>query len=123
MRLSRSLVFAFLSLFGCGAPMANDTCNATGFLCEAASSALECRAGKWVSLPCRGPNGCKREGEVVKCDMTGNAIDDACASTAEGKGLCSADSKATLECRDGKLVQTHTCRSCSVAADVVTCQP
>lgn len=123
---------AVLSLFtvGCGTPVAGESCNVTGFLCESAASALECKLGKWTSLPCKGTNGCKREGDVVKCDMTGNAEGDACASSAVGKGLCTADGLATLECRDSatpgegsKLVKTNTCRTCTVSGDLVTCQP
>lgn len=126
MRLSIQLAaLAVLSLFtvACGTPAAGESCTQSGFLCESAASALECRVGTWLSLPCKGPNGCKRDGDLVKCDMTGNAEGDNCASSAEGKGLCTADSQGVLQCRDGKLVKTNTCRSCSVAADVVTCQP
>lgn len=109
--------------------MAGDTCNTTGFLCESASSALECRVGKWVSLPCKGTAGCKREGETVKCDMSGNVEGDACASSAEGKGMCTADGKATLECRTpqtesvSKMVKTHDCRTCSIVDGNVKCTP
>jgi len=126
MRLQIQLALvAALTVFttACGSPVAGETCNVTGFLCESAASALECRVGKWTSLPCKGTNGCKREGDIVKCDMTGNAEGDACASSAEGKGLCTSDGQGTLECRDGKLVKTNTCRTCSVTGDVVTCQP
>lgn len=126
MRLSIQLALvASLSIFSfsCGTPAAGESCTSTGFLCESAASALECKVGKWTSLPCKGTNGCKREGEVVKCDMTGNAENDACASSAEGKGLCTSDNLGTLECRDGKLVKTNTCRSCTVNGDTVTCQP
>ncbi len=126
MRLSLQLalvtVFSVFS-FACGTPAAGETCNTTGFLCESGTSALECKLGTWTSLPCKGTNGCKREGDVVKCDMTGNAENDACASSAEGKGLCTLDLTATLECRDGKLIKTNTCRTCSVSGDLVTCQP
>jgi hypothetical protein len=109
--------------FACGSPTAGEQCSQTGFLCESAASALECRVGTWASLPCKGPNGCKREGDLVKCDMTGNSEGDNCASSAEGKGLCTSDNAGVLQCRDGKLVKTNTCRSCSVSGDVVTCQP
>lgn len=122
LRVALVAVFSVFT-FSCGTPVAGDTCNVTGFLCESAASALECKLGKWTSLPCKGPNGCKREGDVVKCDMTGNAENDACASSAEGKGLCTSDGQGTLECREGKLVKTNTCRSCTVANDLVTCQP
>ncbi|MFT3709296.1 MAG: hypothetical protein QM817_16780 [Archangium sp.] len=125
MRLPLLALFAAFASFltACGSPMAGTTCNTTGFLCESAASALECRVGTWTSLPCKGPNGCKREGDVVKCDMTGNAENDNCASSAEGKGLCTSDGQGTLECRDGKLVKTNTCRTCMVSGDLVTCQP
>lgn len=122
LQLSALVVFALTSV-ACGTPKAGDTCNVSGFVCESSASALECKVGTWVSLPCKGINGCKREGDVVKCDMTGNAENDACASSAEGKGLCTSDGQGTLECREGKLVKTNTCRSCTVANDLVTCQP
>lgn len=84
---------------------------------------MECKAGRWTILPCRGPNGCKREGDIIKCDMSANNAGDACASTAEGKGLCASGGTATLECRQGQLVQTNTCRSCTVSGEQVLCQP
>ncbi len=125
MRLLSALVsFAALSLLtACGTPMAGEQCNVSGFLCESAASALECKVGVWTSLPCKGTNGCKREGDVVKCDMTGNAEGDACASSAEGKGLCTTDKQGTLECRDGSLKKTNSCRTCEVTGDTVTCTP
>jgi hypothetical protein len=123
----RQLLFVVLSLslfaVGCAPPKANDTCNVTGFLCENGNAALECKVGKWVSLPCRGVNGCKRDGETVRCDMTANVEGDACASSAERKGLCTGDGKATLECIDGSLKKTNVCRTCSVSGETVVCQP
>lgn len=121
----RFVLLAALSLFAsaCGTPKAGDTCDTAGFLCESAASALECRLGTWTSLPCKGPNGCLRDGDLVKCDMTGNAENDACASSAEDKGLCTKDGLGTLECSDGKLVKTNTCRTCTVSGDQVICQP
>lgn len=124
----RPLLFlsvASLSLLAtaCGSPKAGDTCDTTGFLCESKTVALECKVGAWVSLPCKGPGGCAREGDTVKCDMSLNVEGDECASSAEGKGLCTSDGLATLECRDGKLVKTNTCRTCTVTGDQVICQP
>lgn len=127
--LLTTVAVASLSLFSaCGAPKAGDKCDTTGFLCESAASAMECKLGAWVSLPCKGPGGCVREGDTVKCDMSGNMVGDACASSAAGKGLCTADGMATLECREdmsGNLVltQTNTCRTCTVTGDQVICQP
>ncbi len=119
------IVSCLTSLFavGCGTPKAGDTCNVTGFLCENSTAALECKVGKWVSLPCKGPNGCQRDGDRVKCDMTGNVEGDNCASTAERKGLCTSDGKATLECIDGVLKKTNVCRTCMVSGETVVCQP
>lgn len=107
----------------CGSPKAGDKCSTTGFLCADPTTALECKVGAWVALPCRGTNGCKRATDVVTCDMSGNNAGDLCASTAEGKGLCTKDGTGTLECRDGALVKTNTCRTCSVSGDQVICQP
>jgi hypothetical protein len=132
MRFSSQLVAAVLFsslLLACGTPRAGESCNVSGFLCESSASALECVGGTWVSLPCKGANGCSREGDVVKCDMTGNAEGDNCASSAFGKGLCTADGLGTLECRQDpatsqlKLVKTNTCRSCTVNGNQVICQP
>ncbi len=118
-----TFVSFLLFSFGCGSSAAGSSCKATGFLCESAGSALECQSNLWTSLPCKGPNGCKREGDVVKCDMTGNVEGDACATSAENKGICAKDGTAALECRSGKLVKTMTCRSCAVMGDFVTCTP
>ena len=123
--MPRSLLFVALCFVAtaCGSPKAGDKCTTSGFLCADTSTALECKVGVWVALPCRGSNGCKRATDVVTCDMSGNAANDPCASTAEGKGLCTKDGTATLECRNGALVQTFTCRTCTVNGDQIICQP
>ncbi len=115
--------FAAVALFACGSPKAGDKCSSNGFLCADSANGLECKLGVWVNLPCRGPGGCVKSGDTVKCDMTADVEGDNCASTAEGKGLCTADGMATLECRDGKLVKTNTCRTCTVMNDQVVCTP
>lgn len=132
----RSFLFMFVVAFtACGSAAPGGPCDTTGFLCHDNVTALECQLGKWVSLPCRGPNGCQREGAIIKCDMSGNMEGDACATSAVGSGLCSADMKATLECRNdpaamtNTLKKTNTCRTCSVMRnattmkDEVVCQP
>jgi len=125
MRLS--IQFATLALcsffsFSCGSPSAGTSCNVSGFVCESSASVLECQAGTWVSLPCKGPNGCSREGDMVKCDMTGNVANDACPAVAETKGFCTADNQGALQCLAGKLV-LRSCRTCSVSNEQVTCTP
>lgn len=109
---------------GCvAAPKLGEPCSVTGFSCEAAATALECKVGNWVALPCRGPGGCSKANGVVNCDMAGSLEGDACASSAEGRGLCTADGLGTLECRNGVFLKTNTCRSCSLSGGLVTCQP
>lgn len=127
----RRLALAVSALFvvACGGPKEGATCDTSGFLCVDSTAALECYAGKWVKLPCKGADGCKREGDLVRCDMSGNVAGDNCASTAVSRGLCTADGKGTLECKETtpgaplQLQQTHTCRSCTVMNDQVVCTP
>ncbi len=122
------LVVAVGLLAACGGASPGGACNKNGFLCFDTTTALECRDGKWLALPCRGSGGCvaAKDGQshdIIKCDMIGNKEGDACASTAENRGLCTPDGKAVLECRQGNLAQTATCSSCAVANDQVVCQP
>src|SRR5438067_841254 len=119
----RLLPLAALALFACGGPQPGDKCSQTGFLCLDGSDAMECRSSVWTKLPCRGSGGCSRDADVIKCDMSADQPGDPCASTAEGKGLCSQDGKSTLECRSGVLVQTNACTTCTVSGDQVVCQP
>ena len=44
-------------------------------------------------------------------------------SSAQGRGLCTKDMQGTLECREGTLVKTNSCRSCTVTGDQVICSP
>ena len=122
-RLALFSLAASLCLTACGGAKEGGNCSTSGFLCADNTAALECKVGKWVKLPCKGPGGCKREGDVVKCDMSRNVEGDNCASTAQGRGLCTADGLGTLECREGTLVKTNTCRTCTVNGDQVICSP
>lgn len=113
-----------LLLTACGGPSSGDDCDEPGsFVCQEAVLSLECRSGKWRQLPCRGPLGCRETDEAVRCDTSGNGPGDACAASAEGRGLCRQDGKAILECREGILVETASCASCVVEDTEVTCQP
>ena len=119
------LGIAVVALAGvaCGPPIAGDTCSAVGFLCSDNQNALECYGGTWRKLPCRGPQGCTRSGDSVKCDMSTNVAGDFCATTVARKGICTADLKATLTCdaTDLTFSQSNTCRTCSVSGDTVLC--
>ncbi|MGZ3457167.1 MAG: hypothetical protein ACXU86_01555 [Archangium sp.] len=124
--MNRSLVLlpllGSLLLSACGAK-AGDNCQGTAYTCSSDKEALECRDKVWRTLPCKGPSGCTEADKSVHCDMTGDVDGDACAASAEGRGLCTADGKAVLECRQGTLVQTKTCGVCSMDSTQVTCQP
>jgi hypothetical protein len=134
MRLVSSFCVA-VALSACGSAAPGGPCDTTGFLCLDNVTAMECVLQKWVSLPCRGATGCQRDGNTIKCDMSGNMEGDACASSAVGSGLCTTDGKATLECRNdpstgsNTLKKTNSCRSCVVqknattGKDEVICQP
>ena len=122
-RLAILVLVSSLPMLACGSAAEGGKCDTNGFLCSDATAALECKASIWVKLPCKGSNGCKREGDVVKCDMSANDEGDNCASSAQGRGLCTKDMKGTLECREGTLVKTNTCRSCTVTGDQVICSP
>ncbi|NMO16716.1 hypothetical protein HPC49_23725 [Pyxidicoccus fallax] len=119
--VAASLVGSFL-LAGCG-QSAGDSCEGSGFVCQEEVLALECRNGVWREVPCRGPLGCRETDDAVRCDTSNNRAGDACASSAEGRGLCRPDGLAVLECRQGVLEETATCSACSVTGDQVTCQP
>jgi hypothetical protein len=123
MRRFTMVSLAALVFAACGSPSAGDKCSSNGFLCANAANALECKLGVWVALPCRGPGGCVKSGDTVKCDMSADQEGDKCASSAEGKGLCTTDMTATLECRDGTLVKTNPCRTCTISNDMVNCTP
>jgi hypothetical protein len=115
-------VVGSILLAGCG-QSAGDNCEGSGFVCQEDVLALECRGGVWRELPCRGPLGCRETDDAVRCDTSNNRVGDACASTAEGRGLCRADGLAVLECRQGVLEETASCAACTVNGDQVTCQP
>ena len=111
------------ALLGACGPSPGDRCDKGGYLCQDASSALECRDGRWRSLPCRGPGGCKVSGSSIDCDVTQNHVDDPCAEANEGYSICAPDGLAVLECRSGVFQQTLTCSSCSPTTPLLTCVP
>jgi hypothetical protein len=119
--LSSLLLGCFL-LSACGAKV-GDACRGTSYTCSSEKEALECRGSEWRALPCRGGSGCSEDSGVVACDMRGSVAGDACALGAEGRGLCTDDGKAVLECRMGTLVGIKTCGTCTMDSELVTCLP
>ncbi len=86
---------------------------------------LECRAKVWTALPCKGRGGCQRSNATVTCDMSANLEGDNCPSRDDGRtlGLCAADGRSTLVCKDGKLAKADLCKSCKVENNIVRCVP
>ena len=127
MRLPLALVAA-LGLASCGASPGG-SCDSPGYFCADNKNAQQCQFGTWVLLPCRGTAGCQHTGNNVTCDMSQDVEGDACATVVLGTGMCSADGKTTLECRNGPnsgaptLVKTNTCSSCSATGSEILCQP
>jgi hypothetical protein len=117
-----SWLLGSLVLSACGVKV-GDRCEGGGYLCSNEKEALECRDNAWRTLPCKGPSGCTEAAGSIQCDMTGSAEGDACAASAEGRGLCTTDGKAVLECRMGTLVLVKQCRVCTMDSIRVTCQP
>ena len=115
---------------GCAAPKEGEGCSSTGFVCGDGAAALECSptSKKWVKIPCRGANGCKREvdpntkADIIRCDISSAVEGDGCASNSEGKGLCTSDGKAALECRGSTLTKLYDCTSCFVDGGTVVCK-
>ena len=116
-----SSLLGSLLLSACGVKP-GDACEGGGYLCSSEKEAVECRDDVWRVLPCRGPSGCSEVGGTIQCDLTGSVAGDACAASAEGRGLCTADGKAVLECRMGELVQVKSCRVCSTTETRVVCE-
>jgi hypothetical protein len=119
-------------LGGCGSgngPDPGSRCEEVGYRCADDSTALECRAAaatgalSWVELPCRGPDGCRTSSGTVTCDVSANVAGDACSTSMEGKGFCTADGKAAMICRSGVFEKAADCVSCTVDAGQVVCQP
>jgi hypothetical protein len=118
-------VLGALAALGCGTPHAGDPCRSIGrYQCADVAAALECRAGTWAALPCRGDGGCafSTTGEV-SCDLAGARAGDLCPTAKENDGLCGPGGASVLQCRAGAWVTTSTCRTCGVVGGYVVCGP
>ncbi len=101
---------------------AGDVCGAQDedtVVCADTTSALYCKAGRRMSIPCRGPSGCKTGEQRSTCDATVGMEGDACVTQTFGPiislvcGITSAnatESHAILRCEEGKLVVDQRCR-------------
>lgn len=105
-----------------------DACTVDVAACADDEEILYCVKGKFAAFPCKGKKGCYERtnsgSTEIFCDMSGNEVGDKCwasqvveetkkvikrAGGQEGKGGCSADTKAMVVCEGGKIAHTQ-CR-------------
>src|SRR5262245_61929000 len=82
-----------LTAIGCGESYsAGDSCKQDGRTagCETSSSILICQDKKIVSIPCRGPIGCKKITDGATCDVQGAKENDACSKHLQTQEQCNA---------------------------------
>jgi hypothetical protein len=85
----------------CRSAKVGDAC--TDGACSGGDSALLCVDGKYVSAPCKGPDGCQKS--PFRCDYRDNPGASLCSEPL-GVGApmaCSGDKKARIRCVKGKV--------------------
>jgi len=120
-----AVTLAFLGGVGCGA-QEGGACSGEVYHCAAQDSILECRGGRWVAIPCKGPDGCRAVSGGLACDVTGNQEGEGCPSAMEGTGFCRGTSPLSLfTCRGAQVVKLQDCRSCATAtgSSSIVCTP
>jgi hypothetical protein len=107
------------------APAAGDPCPVPNkYVCADTTSALLCRNGKRVAMPCRGPNGCRGEGDASKCDDDMGVAGDVCAMSLNENYACTPDHGSEVICKDNTFVVARACKGpkkCAVDGDLVHC--
>jgi hypothetical protein len=94
------------------------------FMCTDPNSALLCQNGKYVTMPCRGPRGCRGTAASSMCDDDLASEGDICQQTLNENWACSTDHVKELICKDGKFAVARTCKGpkkCSVTGEMVNC--
>jgi hypothetical protein len=87
-------------------------------------SKVTCAKGKYVSSPCRGPDGCKQQGDTAMCDISIAEIGDDCSNLKSGAYACSVDKKNLLKCDNGKFAVEEKCtnaKGCQMKGDHAGC--
>jgi hypothetical protein len=118
----RALVaLACLAVLGCGSssepPGAGDACSTEGqIICEIIDPmssvqplALECYAGSFRQLPCKGKGGCSTFAGKTTCDIASNDPGDACPYGDDGATQCSVDKSVVLQCLNGVMRIAEMC--------------
>ena len=87
------------------------------FQCTDPSNALLCQNGKWVTMACRGPRGCRGVGTSQTCDDDLAQEGDACQMSLNENYSCSVDHTKEFMCKDGKFVTNRTCKGAKKCTD------
>ena len=96
--------------------------------CESSTRLLVCQNKVWVAAAdCKGPDGCRLDGDTYDCDLRGNTLGDLCPSQSEGKVRCDPDGGVNiLRCKQGVLALEYVCpqtTACSFVEDAgLTCR-
>jgi hypothetical protein len=84
---------------------------------------LVCRGKKFESAgACRGPKGCRVNGDKIECDESVAQEGELCEH--DGAPACSTDFKAILVCRDKKWKLDQPCKRtpCKVVGNTIDCK-
>jgi hypothetical protein len=94
-------------------------------VCADASSALLCRGGSLVGVPCQGPGGCEGRGDDSKCHDDIREEGDVCIETpGKHNYACTGDHSREVLCIGGRDELHRTCRGpkgCRVEGGAVNC--
>jgi hypothetical protein len=121
----RFAILVLFSLAACNTPLRGDPCTQeNAIVCESASVALICQSGRLFNMDCRGPGGCREEGERGTCDMSRAQQGDTCSLQAEGQSQCDvSDVNRSLVCASGGVWAAQTCKACTMQDGKAVCQP
>jgi hypothetical protein len=89
-------------------PVADAGCTPSLLACQDARTALLCRNGAFVEMPCGGPDGCISVATGAECDDRIAREGDVCAEPEDL--ACTPDGRAELRCRNHAFVVASMCR-------------
>jgi hypothetical protein len=91
-------------------------------LCKDKTAIMSCEAGTWDAIPCRGPDGCVKQGMFVKCDESLGKDGDPCSK--DDNYACTTDDAAQLKCSEKVWKLVQHCRGpkgCAAKFPFVNC--
>lgn len=97
-----------LAVSGCEeAPVAGKLCKGgEPDLCDGRDKMWSCVTSHWLSVPCRGAQGCT--GTPAQCDTSLGRAGEVCLEQRQDE-VCSEDGREVLACEDGALVPARPC--------------